>query len=385
VVAIGDKSKKKTKTLVEPLDHGHLNNIAFIEIKKQTDAAIRIQSIYRTRKEIRRAELVARKQAFHEAREIALREMKEKVVKEFKAREVGTGVGKMKWDAQVRMRQAKARINGEANMSRSEMVLLMMEETIHKAEADIREKFHSLESNEAFIGVEFEKEATIKLDVVEELNVEAMFGMFFSSSQAEDPEIVVDSIATPRPDEVDAAVKNQIGKDKDNDNEDDADGEGTELQLIPMQSALSKARTQDIILGKFIPAASKIGNNNNASSKSSLQTSTLAATQEALQSRRGDTQAESEFRQLMSIAEPNTEHMFTRIRSLDKALTLIKSAGLLAELPSKRLLLKYVAHLGLKSLSHELCVHFRIVRDTDAIAKTLKVGLNIFYLTSSIP
>jgi hypothetical protein len=53
-----------------------------------------------------------------QAKEIALKEMKEKVMKEFKAREAGTGVGKMKWDTQVRMRQAKARVTGEANYSR---------------------------------------------------------------------------------------------------------------------------------------------------------------------------------------------------------------------------------------------------------------------------
>jgi hypothetical protein len=63
---LGDKSKKKSKHFIEPLDHGHLNNIAFIQLRKEIDAAIRIQSVFRTRKEIKRAELIARKQAFNE-------------------------------------------------------------------------------------------------------------------------------------------------------------------------------------------------------------------------------------------------------------------------------------------------------------------------------
>jgi hypothetical protein len=74
----------------------------------------------------------------------------------------------------------------------------------------------------------------------------------------------------------------------------------------------------------------------------------------------------------MAIPEPSSDHLLARIRQLDKSTTLIKAAGLLAELPTKRLLMKYIKHLDLQSLSYELLVHFRIVRNADSIARTLK-------------
>jgi hypothetical protein len=54
----------------------------------------------------------------------------------------------------------------------------------------------------------------------------------------------------------------------------------------------------------------------------------------------------------MAIPEPSSDHLLARIRQLDKSTTLIKAAGLLADLPTKRLLMKYIKHLDLQSLSY---------------------------------
>jgi hypothetical protein len=138
---------------------------------------------------------------------------------------------------------------------RSEMVMLMMEETIAKAEVDIREKFKQIETNEAFIGVEFDREDEHKILQPQELNVEKMFGMFFKSAQADDPEVVVDSISTPRPDDPAQAADPAKAKGGDN-NKDDADGDEA-APAVALQSSLTQERTQDIIISKFMPNTNK--------------------------------------------------------------------------------------------------------------------------------
>ena len=62
---------------------------------------------------------------------------------EFRNREAGSGVGKLKWDAQVRMRQAKLRSSGQ-KLSRNDTVMLMMEEAINRATDEIVEKFEAI-------------------------------------------------------------------------------------------------------------------------------------------------------------------------------------------------------------------------------------------------
>jgi hypothetical protein len=55
-------------------------------------------------------------------------------------------MGKMKWDAQVRMKQTKVRAAGQS-ISRSDAVMLMIEEAISTAKVDLDEKFKILEAN----------------------------------------------------------------------------------------------------------------------------------------------------------------------------------------------------------------------------------------------
>jgi hypothetical protein len=154
------KPSKKARSLIQPLVHGHLMCLTYQVDKQRTEAAIKIQSVMRSYAERKLAELAAKKQAYGEAREAAVKEMKEKVVKEFKKRESGTGVGKMKWDAQVRMRQAKLRASGQA-VSRSDTVMIMLEEAIEKAKIDILEKFAKIEEKEDFSKIDSIKKAYV--------------------------------------------------------------------------------------------------------------------------------------------------------------------------------------------------------------------------------
>jgi hypothetical protein len=95
-----EKSGQRSSSYIEvvPLKHGHLMNIAYVEAADRNTAAIKIQSIFRSFKERRFAELAAKQQAFFEAKAIAVQEMKDALVLEFRTREASTGMGRMKWD-----------------------------------------------------------------------------------------------------------------------------------------------------------------------------------------------------------------------------------------------------------------------------------------------
>jgi len=95
------KPKKKDKFRVDPLEHGHLMNLNYMQDRKEVAAAVRLQSIFRSFQDRKVADLAARHAAYEKAKTTALKEMKAKVLKEFRKREAGKGMGKMKWDAQV--------------------------------------------------------------------------------------------------------------------------------------------------------------------------------------------------------------------------------------------------------------------------------------------
>jgi hypothetical protein len=103
------KPKKKDQTRVDPLDHGHLMNLHYLQDRKAVAAAIKLQAIFRSFQDRKVAELAARHAAYEQARAAALKEMKAKVLKEFRKREAGKGMGKMKWDAQVHIHAVSCR------------------------------------------------------------------------------------------------------------------------------------------------------------------------------------------------------------------------------------------------------------------------------------
>lgn len=326
------KPKKKKKSNIEPLYHGYLSNPEFLDTRTRIEAVVLIQSVYRSYRERRVAELAARKQAFLEAKEVAMKEMRDKVVREFRKREASGGVGKMKWDAQVRMRQAKARVAGQS-ISRGDMVLVMMEETINKARDEIEAKFQKIEEKEAFKGVTFEKKEIKLEDEIANLDIGAMFGMVFKST-VQDQDIMADSISTPRGDDEEVKDENEHRGTA------GGGGGGGESQDFAL-SIVSRDRTQKMIEGTYV----------------------LDLTA------KGETAMEWELRQTMVGPEPVSSHFMSRLRAMNDAMTLLKTSGILAEIPSKRLLLKYVEFNSFAFIVEELALHFRFTRNITAIAK----------------
>ncbi len=183
------KVKKASDSEVVPVDTGHLMNVLVYQDRIRNQCALKIQTIIRAYLQRRKAEIEAKKQAFRQARKLALLEMKEKVLKEFKRREAFEGTAKMKWDAQVRsyykflvliilkvrMRQAKLRSNG-TNLSRPDVVMVLMEEAISRATAEIESRFAALEKEQ---GLEPENnEPEIIEEEKKEDDGESIFGLF---------------------------------------------------------------------------------------------------------------------------------------------------------------------------------------------------------------
>ena len=98
-----EKTKKKYRATIAPLDHGHRHHKGFIHDRMVYEYASKLQSIVRAHQDRHEAEMAAKRKAFDDAKEMAIKELKAKIMREFKKREATTGMGKIKWDAQVRV------------------------------------------------------------------------------------------------------------------------------------------------------------------------------------------------------------------------------------------------------------------------------------------
>lgn len=327
------KPKKRGISKVVPLEHGHLSNIKYIRDIILNENAIKIQRVFRGVRERRIAEFAAKSLAFIEAKEIALREMKEKVMQEFRKRESASGVGKMKWDAQVRIRQAKLRTQGQA-VSRADTVMIMMEEAIERAKEEILGRFKQMEEAEGYgADAAVEKLRAIQngyLGPVNDVIGFKIFGVLFRVSagdqSATDTE-AMDRMNSPR-------------------------GEKRILDVVALASkeeadgieALGKKRTTDMIHGVYV-------------CDSSL---------------RGESLMHREMRIAMANPEPEARRFQGRLRAIDKTMTELKTYDLLQELPTKRLLIQFVKCLSLEDLIEDLREHFRFEKNASIIGRILK-------------
>lgn len=64
-------------------------------------------------------------------------------------REAASGVGRLKWDAKVRMKQAKLRAAGE-NVDRQEVVEAIIEESVKAAQDGVMERFDEIARERGF-------------------------------------------------------------------------------------------------------------------------------------------------------------------------------------------------------------------------------------------
>ena len=104
--------KKKQRSAVIPLEHGHLTNMTVYESKIAERAATKLQNIWRGKKNREKSEHVARVQAFQQARRVATQTAKERVEKDFRNKELLTGVKRHTWDAKVRIFQTRKKAEG---------------------------------------------------------------------------------------------------------------------------------------------------------------------------------------------------------------------------------------------------------------------------------
>jgi len=323
------KAKKASDSYVVPLDTGHLTNLMYHSNKIRQESAIVIQTMARAYIQRRQAEFEAKRRAFSSAKQLAMQEMKEKVLNEFKRREASEGTAKMKWDAQVRMRQAKLRSSG-TNLSRADVVMVMMEEAITRSREEIEARFRKLEEEEGLDPVVEEDEVseTPEEDTTGDMTF-SLFGLIKKKAGTEDIlKEDAEDVGTPREDDDDAPPAEDVYRNE------------AEIE----QLKLEQNRSRQMILGKYIydPEA------------------------------KGETFNETIFRFAMMNPEPTYEHLWIRLKSVDKNMTDVKLRELLSEVPSKRLLMLYLKQIARPELEEELRSHYRIARNQSYIADVLK-------------
>ena len=136
-------------TNVVALDHGHMHDVSDVLAKYRFRAANKIQARVRAIIDRKYAAEEARMQAYLEAKEMALKEMRARILREFRKRDDYKDAAKLKWDAQVRMRQAKLKSTGQ-KVDRGETIMVMIEEAIARASEDIDVKFRKIEGDQNF-------------------------------------------------------------------------------------------------------------------------------------------------------------------------------------------------------------------------------------------
>jgi hypothetical protein len=326
--------EKKSNSNVVPLDNGHLVYRKDLLDCVQSHAATVIQTMVRASQQRREAEREAKQQAFFQAKTTAMEDMKAKVLREFKKREATEGTAKMKWDAQVRMRQGKLRSAGQ-NLSRPDVVMIMMEEAIARSKEDIEKRFVKIMKKE---GIKPRKVVDEVPDEVEdEASVAAgggqgLLGLFglVSRSQNED---------------------GLFGED-----DEDSTVRGGELEdTATAYSAEKKNRADELLRQEQQRARAMIEGRyvHDPASK-------------------GETVNEVQLNWQLVHPEPLVEHARRRFRAIDTSFTDVKLSDLLLELPSKRLLMLYLRNISVEDLEKELESHFGLCRRSDQIAAILK-------------
>lgn len=318
-------SKPQAYLQVEPLHHGHLTNLQFTEENDRNEAATRIQSLYRSYKERRFAEVAAKRRAFEEAKALAVLEVKNNLIAEFRARESGSGMARMKWDAQVRLQQGKLRALGEV-VSRADTVMIMMEEALQRATEEIERRFRDIQSKEEFGHIDTEVKEVVVDDTSAKLDVFELFGLSYWSDN-NDFEDQLRDIHTPRPDE-DSDDEEELAKEKEHSN----------------MIALSSEQVLETLEGAYVYDPSK----------------------------KGENKLQREFRHAMAFPAPETQHLVARLRAIDSVFTAYKVAKFISETPSKRLLMLMVDASSIDQLALELRDHFKLARNHKHIAAVLK-------------
>eukprot|EP01038_Epipyxis_sp_PR26KG_P005892 gene5892-8130_t len=345
------KPKDDKMHKIEPLYHGHLSNFMYLEECKRINAAIKIQSVFRSYQDKKIAALAAKHLAFSEAKVSALKEMKLRIIKEFKKRESNKGMGKMKWDATVRMRQAKLRTMG-SSVSRSDTVMILMEEAISNATVEIEKKFIELEKQEKLYGVSFDSVYVPPLELSDAntlLDISELFDILIHHEvyQEEDE---------PKPGPNDGGVMDGDTFDDQSSLADSSVVKDDESSLVSLAFDGLIAKADSSYNNSQGPIRASITHGNN------ISLFLKGNHNHHMAHVKGENQIEFVLRMYMSLPENIKQiHLFNRLRVLSKSLTSFKSQQLLYELPTKRLLLKYISYQSIPNLTKDLQHYFKFI------------------------
>lgn len=251
-------------------------------------------------------------------------------------------MGKMKWDAQVRMKQAKLRTLGQV-VSRSDTVTIMMEEAVGSAKDDIELRFRTLEEKEEFHNYKLDKQFVVENLAKGSVDVTQLFGLLLKPSVADqsmlgDDRKVMQDSQEGNQEEQEAVVSKPVD---------------APLKQELMVVDLKKIRSY--ILGKH----------------HTPPTIHSPASEEDMIP--GENSMEFDLRMLMASCEPSASaFFFNRLRCLDSTLTKFKTEEIVNEIPSKRLMLQYVMSNSDDMLKEELLKHFRFKKHVGQIVKIFR-------------
>eukprot|EP00903_Cladosiphon_okamuranus_P019664 g18076.t2 len=297
-----------------------LGMISMVDLKHK--AAIKIQNIFRGKLARQAAESIAKRHAFLCARAMALEDTRQRVAAEIWKKEAGSGVGRLKWDAKVRMKQAKLRAAGE-NVDRQEVVEAIIEESIQAAQHGVVERFDEIARERGF----HENAVEATLEQSPKSDDEGDFLTLATASRQA-------SLRTK------AACK-QLA---------------THLLSEDIRHAAGQVWAKEAITDLGRPSTPRKEGRED-----------------------GESFAEMRQREKLADADPPVEELAQRLRSWDDAMTRLKTEGLLAELPSKRLLMRYTQGFvdradppgNLEALFDDLARHFQITRNVHQVGTIL--------------
>ena len=324
------KKSRRVQSNVVPLDHGHLANLTSHHKDILFRSAKKLQNVYRGRQARARAEELAKREAFYAARGIAVEGMKEKVAGEFRKRESGKGIARMKWDAAVRKKQVQLRAGGR-HFDRDGVVELLMDEAAKAGTEEIGARFHELAVARGFEERKEERPA--------DENVLAKVGSQLAT------------LAQAKGRNAFAAVFNRGELNMDTGQIVTPRAESEEVRTAEVRSrhdaSLTVVRRAAMIRGVFPKELYEVG----------------------------ESFSETFLRFSLAHPNPSSDAVVDRLRAFDMVMTSLKAEDIMMELPSKRLLLKYVLSPHWKDdmmIFKDFDKHFRILRNSGEIVKTLR-------------
>ncbi|KAH8092953.1 hypothetical protein JL720_5123 [Aureococcus anophagefferens] len=283
------KSSSRSLSKIVPLKHGHLANLTVYEHNIAFRCACLLQNAYRGAKSRGKAEHLAKVQAFQQAQIVATNDARAKVVADFQAKEAQTGLSRHTWDAKVRIFQARKRAEGHP-LDRDAAVRMMQEEACEAVAKQVGKRF-----------AEMQKERGLTADGKHAPKPGAAL-----APPPKDVRSLHNTIRRARRRAAAAAPEDP--------------GYGAAAAYKVAYESQSTKRVESMVLGSFPQG--------------------LHAT--------GENDYERSVRRAYGDPDPPEQELQIRLRSINQVLTSLKTDELLLELPSKRLLMKYVERaLGL--------------------------------------